>query len=105
MSFKSPALKAQLPMHGSSNDGASPNGSGTPPSAQSHGQAALLLTESLMHCLVAKGALTREDFVEVVEGAAEVELELVGTGASSPTDQGGSLLDPLASAFRKELGR
>jgi hypothetical protein len=92
-------------MHGSSNDGAGPNGSGMPPAEQSHGQAALLLTESLMHCLVAKGAISREDCIEVVEGAAEVELELATAGATFPANGNGSLLDPLASAFKKELGR
>lgn len=69
------------------------------------GQAALLLTESLMHALVAKDALSREEFIEVVEGAAEVEHELITANASTPPDEGGSFLYPLANAFRKELGR
>lgn len=72
---------------------------------QSHGQAALLLIESLMHALLAKGVITREDFIETVEGAAEVECELMMNDASSPSDFSGSLLQPLADAFRKELGR
>ncbi len=72
---------------------------------QSHGQAALLLSESLMHCLVEKGVISREDFVEIVEGAAEVEDELVVFNASVPTDGNGSLLYPLAHAFRRELDR
>ncbi len=86
-------------MFDSVNDGSAPSSSG----GQSHGQAALLLTESLMHCLVAKGALTREDFIEIVEGAAEVEHELTATGSSFPANVTGSLLHPLAAAFRKEL--
>jgi hypothetical protein len=70
-----------------------------------HGQAALLLTECLMHTLVAKGTLTREEFVDVVEGAAEVELELRAAGARMQPDNNSSLLHPLADAFRIELGR
>ncbi len=91
-------------MHGPLNNGSGPQGSGVPPHGQSHGQAALLLTESLMHCLVTKGVLTREDFIEIVEGAAEVEHELVTTSALLPTDQNGSFLYPLAAAFQRELG-
>lgn len=70
-----------------------------------HGQAALLLVECLMHALVEKGALSREEFVEIVEGAAEVEDELIAANASPPPDQCGSLLSPLANAFKAELGR
>ncbi len=92
-------------MFDSSNDGSEPTGSGMPPCGGAHGQAALLLTESLMHCLVSKGALSREDFVEIVEGAAEVDHELRASGSSSPADESGSLLSPLAAAFQKELGR
>jgi hypothetical protein len=58
-----------------------------------------------MHALIAKGVLTREDFIEVVEGAAEVELELAEARASVPAGYDGSLLSPLANAFRSELGR
>ena len=89
-------------MDGSTFNGA---GSGTPFRGQSHGQAALLLSESLMHCLVAKGVISREDFVDIVEGAAEVESELVDANASAPADRSGSLLSPLAHAFRRELER
>lgn len=70
-----------------------------------HGQAALLLVESLMHALLEKGVISREDFIETVEGAAEVEHELVTANASSPSDSSGSLLYPLAAAFRQELGK
>jgi hypothetical protein len=87
------------------NDAAGPKGPGRSPIGSSHGQAALLLTESLMHALVAKGTLSREEFIEVVEGAAEVELELAAANATAPADSDGSLLRPLANAFRGELGR
>lgn len=92
-------------MFDSSNDGTSPSNGGVPPRGQSHGQAALLLVESLMHGLVEKGALSQRDFIEIVEGAAEVEHELVSTNASTPADRSGSHLAPLAAAFKKELGQ
>lgn len=69
------------------------------------GQAALLLVESLMHALVAKGVLSREDFVEIVEGAAEVEEELIAADAQIPPVNGGSFLNPLARAFKIDLGQ
>jgi hypothetical protein len=70
-----------------------------------HGQAALLLVETLMHALVAKGTISREDFIEIVDGAAEVELELAIAHVSPPCDRTVSLLSPMAAAFAKELGR
>lgn len=76
---------------------------GSPPRGHSQGQAALLLTESLMHCLVEKGVLSRDDFIEIAEGAAEVEQELVDMSGSSPADREGSHLSLLAEAFRNEL--
>jgi hypothetical protein len=71
----------------------------------SQGQSALLLVECLMHALVEKKLLSREDFIDIVEGAAEVESELAMAGATPPADAGGSFLSPMAAAFRKELGR
>lgn len=91
-------------MDGSASNGGGPRGSGNVPFGPTHGHAALLLVESLMHFLVAKGTLSREDFVEIVEGAAEVEHEFITSAASFPADLNGSLLSPLATAFRKELG-
>ncbi len=84
--------------------GASARGPGSAPDGHAHGRAALLLVESLMHSLLAKGTISRDDFVEIVDGAAEVELELTASDSSYPTHIRGSLLLPLAAAFKKELG-
>ena len=81
------------------------NGSSQTPGGWTHGQAALLLVESLMHTLVQRSVISREDFIDAIEGAAEVERELVLANASAPSDSSGSILYPLADAFRKELGR
>lgn len=86
------------------NYGRTPVAAGQGGQVSPHGQASLLLTESLMHALLAKGILSREDFVEIVEGAADVEVELALAMSSSPPDGEGSLLRPLAAAFRRELG-
>ena len=70
---------------------------------QRHGQAALLLVESLMHVLLEKGVISQEEFVETVEGAAEVEHELVKEKASTPGSRNSivSLSFSPGFAFRK----
>jgi len=60
-----------------------------------HGQAALLLTESLIHMLVAQGGLTNTQAVEVVQIAAEVKVE-VATAAGESTRRMGESLALLA---------
>lgn len=40
-----------------------------------HGEAALLLVESLIHGLLARSALTHEEAIEIVRSAIEVQLE------------------------------
>ena len=46
---------------------ASPNG---------HGQAALLLVESMLHALIENGALSIEEAADVVDNARDVHIEL-----------------------------
>jgi hypothetical protein len=75
------------------------------PDRNAQGASALLLVESLMHALVEKNLLSREDFIEIVEGAAEVEGELASANATPPADVRGSFLSPMVTAFRQELGR
>lgn len=76
------------PSHG---DGAVPN--------DAHGQAALLLVESLIHALVEKRLLSLAEAIEVIDVAAEVEGELSATtGGLAP-----SLLAPLAHSLRLDL--
>ena len=89
----------------SSINGDGPFGPSEIDEGHAQGRAALLLVESLMHALVAKGTISRADFVEIVEGSAEVEHELVASNATYPPNHNGSLLYPLAAAFKKELGR
>jgi hypothetical protein len=41
-----------------------------------HGQAAMLLTESILHGLIARSVITVPEAVEIVEVAAEVKAEI-----------------------------
>ncbi len=49
-----------------------------------HGQAALLLVESLIHGLIARSSLTVEQAVEIVQIAAEVKLETADDVGDTP---------------------
>ncbi len=44
-----------------------------------HGQAALLLVESLLLLLIEKGMVAPEDMVDAIEGVVEVKREIAGT--------------------------
>lgn len=49
-----------------------------------HGQAALLIVESLIHALVARSIISTAEAVEVVEIAAEVKIDLAEDAGQSP---------------------
>ncbi len=44
-----------------------------------HGQAALMLCESLAYLLIARGTLTREALIDAIDGVIEVKQEIAGT--------------------------
>lgn len=72
-----------------------------------HGQAALLLTESLIHMLVECGSITNTQAVEVVQVAAEVKVE-VATSAGESAKRIKESLDLLAkmqSSFESDEPR
>ncbi len=70
-----------------------------------HGQAALLLTESLIHALVDKKVLTLREVVEIVEIATDVEREIAAaTDGGTPLRLQKSLLAPLAHSLKSDLG-
>ena len=66
-----------------------------------HGQAALLLTESLIHALVDKGQLSVADAVEVIETAADVKVEVATVAGESKTRMNESLvlLGKMSASF------
>jgi hypothetical protein len=61
-----------------------------------HGQAALLLVESLLHGLIARSLIRTEDAVEIVEIAAEVKVE-IGLTESEPQEVAAASLRLLAA--------
>jgi hypothetical protein len=64
-----------------------------------HGQAALLLVESLIHDLVARAVISVDEAVEIVEVAAEVKAEVAAELGDSPATMRHSL------ALLESIGR
>lgn len=69
-----------------------------------YGQAGLLLTESLLHALVDKGALTNAEAVEIVEIAAEVKYEVATSANKSreSMDEALELLTRMRVSFQAD---
>jgi hypothetical protein len=74
-----------------------------------HGQAAMLLVESLIHGLVSRSVISLEEAVEIVEIAAEVKAEIAIDLGDSPEALRRSLtlLESISSSLRRDvqLGR
>ncbi len=86
----------------SSNDNARQT---APAAVDAHGQAALLLVESLIHGLIAREAITVADAVEIVDVAAEVKAD-VGHDRGECADHQRHSLDLLvaiSSSLRRDL--
>jgi hypothetical protein len=66
-----------------------------------HGQASLLLAESILHALVENGTLTNGQAVDVIRTAAEVKFEVaVAAGESKGRmEESLSLLAKMATSF------
>lgn len=72
-------------------------------SRESHGKAALLLVESLIHGLIERGTLTVVQAIEIIDAAVEVEDE-IGLASGNPREiTVPSLLTPIAASLRLEL--
>ena len=67
-----------------------------------HGQAALLLVESLIHDLVARAVISVGEAIEIVEVAAEVKLEVAAELGDSPATMRRSLalLESIALSLK-----
>jgi hypothetical protein len=72
-----------------------------------HGQAALLLTESLIHALVGNATLTTAEAVEVVTIAAEVKVEVASLAGESQGRMRESLalLSKIAESFEADRSK
>lgn len=67
-----------------------------------HGQAALLLTESLIHGLIARKVLALDDAIEVIEVAVDTKTEMAVDLGGFPDTPDHSL--HLLSAIGRSLG-
>lgn len=72
-----------------------------------HGQAAMLLVESLVHGLIARQVITVADAVEIVDTAAEVKADIGGDLGDSPANQRKSLglLTAISNSLQRDLPR
>ena len=72
-----------------------------------HGQAALLLVESLIHGLIASSSLTVQEAVEIVEIAAEVKQDTADDVGDTPTTLRASLrlLNSIKTSLMHDLPR
>jgi len=66
------------------------------PEPDAHGQAAMLLVESLIHGLIERSVISVPEAIEIVEVAAEVKTEVAAELGDSPATMRHSL-DLLAS--------
>lgn len=72
-----------------------------------HGQAAMLLVESLIHGLIARSVISVEDAVEIVEVAAEVKNDIGADLGDSPETLKRSLtmLGTMAASLKADVKR
>jgi hypothetical protein len=69
-----------------------------------HGQAALLLTESLIHTLVENSAITNVQAIDLIRIAAEVKVEVATAAHESKgrMQESLTLLSKMASSFESD---
>lgn len=83
------------------NDNHAAPGQGPQSGPDAHGQAAMLLVESLMHGLIARRVISVADAIEVVEVASEVKEEVADDLGDSPETMRKSLA--ILSSVRLSL--
>ncbi|MEP9380359.1 hypothetical protein ABLE91_26910 [Aquabacter sp. CN5-332] len=72
-----------------------------------HGQAALLLVESLIHALIARALISAEDAVEIVGVATEVKAEIGADLGDSPAtmEKSLTLLKSISASLMHDVAR
>jgi hypothetical protein len=75
------------------------------PSADAHGQAALVLVESLIHGLVERSVLTTVDAIEIIEGAKEVQADVAeaADGAGAKMWHSHGLLSAMSRSLQYDM--
>lgn len=78
----------------------------TPPMPDAHGQAALLLTESLIHGLIERSILSTSEAIDIVESADSVQVEVAETadGHGAPMWRSHALLSAIAESLKIDRG-
>lgn len=86
-------------------DGGAPNFALPFKDPDPHGEAALVLVETLIHALIAKGSLTTLDAIEIIVDATEVQAEIdVDRGLiSDRKQQAAALLRSLSLSLSHDL--
>jgi hypothetical protein len=74
----------------------------TPDAPDAHGQAAMLLVESLIHSLVARAVITVGDAIEIVTVAMDAKVEIAVDAGAVDDSRDRSLA--LLSSVRASLG-
>lgn len=54
-----------------------------PDEPDAHGQAALILAESMLHAMVAKSLITNREAIEIIGSAAEIKVEVATAAGES----------------------
>ena len=87
-----------------SNDNHAARNAAPPPEPDAHGQAAMLLVESLIHGLIARSLISTEEAIEIVDIAAEVKVEVAAELGDSPETMRRSLalLDSISASLKLE---
>ncbi len=87
-------------------DGAAPTPMDPRLTPDPHGQAALLLVESLIHGLISREGLTSEEAVQIIEVAAEVKEALAEDMGEHPAIMAESLnlLHAMANSLSRDAG-
>lgn len=92
-------------MSDQTNDNETPRAADVRREPDMHGQAAMLLIESLIHGLIARGVLSVADAFEIVDVAAEVKMEIGADLGDSPSTMRGSLalLSSIGASLRQDI--
>lgn len=90
-------------MSGMTNDNDSYPAAARVPEPDAHGQAAMLLVESLIFGLIEREAISVADAIEIVEAAAEVKADIAADLGESPETERRSL--NLITAISDSLRR
>lgn len=75
------------------------NSASAPAEPDAHGQAALLFAESILHCLVERGVLSRGDALDALTSASEIKTEV----AEETGESKGRMLQSLGLLDRIKL--